>query len=179
MNAVAPTTLPTDTDKPFIPCESFERDFFDSAPQRYVNTVELPISADALFDVFADPTSWPKWAPGIGQVEWTSPEPYGPGTTRTVRCWGGMSVYEDFFVYDAPREMAFRFYGTSELVWTAFGELYQVEALTKDSCKLTWTVAYNPAGTFAKIHFLVRPTMIMNFKLYMFLLKRYCRKLGV
>ncbi|NCG17872.1 MAG: hypothetical protein GWP91_02525, partial [Rhodobacterales bacterium] len=52
MNAVAPTTLPTDTDKPFIPCESFERDFFDSAPQRYVNTVELPISADALFDVF-------------------------------------------------------------------------------------------------------------------------------
>ncbi len=174
---VAHTDLPIDDDKPFIPCESFEVDFFSNAPQVYVNTVELPVSADTLFEVFADPHSWPKWAPGIGEVEWTSEQPYRPGTTRTVRFWGGMAVYEDFFIYDAPREMAFRFYGTSELVWKQFGEHYKVEPTGENSCKLTWTVAYDPAGTFGKIHFLVRPTMIVNFKLYMFLLKRYCRKL--
>ena len=170
------TTFPQDEGKPFIPCEPFEPSFFENAPQVYVNTVDLPCSAERLFAIFEDPDSWSRWATGIGEVEWTSPKPYRPGTTRTVRFWGGMSVYEDFFVYEPPRQMAFQFYGTTELVWKRFGEHYQVEPTGADSCRLTWTVAYDPAGTFGTIHALVRPTMVLNFKIYMWRLKRYIRR---
>ena len=172
-----PTALPFDDGLPFMECRLFEPEFFDSAPCRYVNVVELPVSAEQAFDVFEDPESWPKWAPGIGSVEWTSPKPYGPGTTRTVRFWGGMAVYEDFNVFDRPREMCFRFYGTSERVWNAFGERYRVEALGDDRCRLEWTVAFDPAGWFGRLQPLIRPALAVNFKLYMWLLKRYCRRL--
>ena len=168
------TTLPTDSGLAFHECRSFERDFFETAACRYVNVAELECTPEQAFEVFDDPTSWPKWAPGIGEVEWTSPKPYRPGTTRTVRFWGGMSVYEDFFVFDAPHEMAFRFYGTSEKLWDAFGEHYRVDDLGGGRCKLTWTVAYeadNWIGSWP-----VRKAMALNFKLYMALLKRYVRK---
>ena len=173
----AKATLPRDEGSAFFECTSVDADFFSTAPQIYVNTVEVPCSAEALFGVFEDPHSWPKWAMGIGEVEWTSPKPYKPGTTRTVRFWGGMAVYEDFFLFDAPHEMAFRFYGTTELVWKAFGEHYQVESTGDHSSRLTWTVAYEPAGGFAKVHALVRPMMVLNFKVYMWRLRRYCARL--
>ena len=171
------TEFPTDEGLPFIACEPVERTFFETAPQRYVNQVTLPCSADALFAVFEDPASWPRWATGIGEVEWTSPKPYQPGTTRTVRFWGGMCVYEDFFLYDPPREMAFHFYGTSELVWSRFAEHYRVEALGDDRCRLTWTVAYEPAGVFGRLHLLIRPIMQLNFRIYMWRLRRYVARL--
>lgn len=165
--------LPVDDGLEFHECTTFDRDFFQTAPCIFTNRVSLACTPEQLFEVFEDPASWPRWAPGIGEVEWTSPKPYGPGTTRTVRFWGGMSVYEDFFVFDAPREMAFRFYGTSERVWKAFGEHYAVEP-TADGCRLTWTVAYDPAGFIGS--WPIRQVMKLNFKLYMALLKRYVRK---
>ena len=167
-------TLPVDDGLEFVECYSFERDFFQSAPCVYVNVVQVKCTPAQLFEVFEDPTSWPKWAPGIGEVEWTSPKPYRPGTTRTVRFWGGMSVYEDFFLFDAPNEMAFRFYGTSEKVWKAFGEHYKVRDLGDGTCELTWTVAYDPDGFIGS--WPIRQVMKVNFKVYMALLKRHVRK---
>ena len=168
------TDLPVDDGKEFFPCRVFERDFFETAACRYVNRVVVDATPAQLFQVFEDPSSWPRWAPGIGEVEWTSPKPYAPGTTRTVRFWGGMAVYEDFFVFDAPHEMAFRFYGTSEKVWDAFGELYQVRDLGDGRSELTWTVAYEAESWIGS--WPVRKAMGVNYRLYMFLLKRYCRK---
>lgn len=171
-----PDGRPTDPGKPFHACRSFDVGFFDTAPCRFVNVVELPVPPDRLFAVFEDPASWPRWAPGIGEVTWTSEAPYRPGTTRTVRFWGGMSVYEDFFVYDPPREMAFRFYGTSERVWDAFGERYVVEDLGDGRSRLTWTVAYAASGWIGRRP--ARWAMALNFKLYLRLLARYCRRLS-
>ena len=170
----ATTALPVDEGKPFFACDTFERDFFATAPCRFTQAIALPCTPEALFEVFEDPTSWPRWAPGIGEVEWTSPKPFGPGTTRTVRFWGGMSVYEDFFVYDPPREMAFRFYGITEQIWTAFGEHYVVEP-TAEGCHLTWAVAFTPAGWFARWQPLIRPAFRVNFRLYLWLLRRHVR----
>lgn len=146
-------------------------------PQRYVNVVELPCSAAALFGVLEDEKSWPKWAPGIGRVDWTSPKPYGVGTTRTVTFWGGTQVFEAFTTWTPGVEMAFTFVGTSEEIWTSFGERYQVEDLGAGRCRLKWTVSYRPAGGFGRVHALVRPMMVVNFKVYMWLLRRYCARL--
>jgi len=169
---------PRDETLPFVPCRPFGPDYFDSAPVRFDNYVELPISKERLFEIFADPDSWSQWATGIASVEWTSPKPFGPGTTRTVTFWGGAKVYEEFFKYDLDKgEMAFCFYGTTELIWTSFGENYVVDALGPNSCRLRWSVGYDPAGVFGRIHWLVRPILALNLWSYMVRLKRYVRRL--
>ncbi len=175
MNEVA---NPIDPELPWFSCESFDETFYDEAPQIYVNVVELGCTPDQLFDVFEDPESWPVWAKGIGKVIWTSGMPYGVGTTRTVVFWGGTRVYETFTAWERGREMAFQFVGHTEEIWTRFGEHYLVTPVGEGRCRLRWTVAYEPAGGFARAHALVRPSMVMGFKLYMVLLKRYCRRLG-
>ncbi len=167
---------PHNASQPYFACEPFDVDFYDSAPARYTTVVELPVSPAALFEIFDDPDSWPKWAPGIGKVVWTSERPFGVGTTRTVIFWGGMEVYERFFRWDPGKEMAFYFEGITQEIWTRFGEHYAVEDLGDGRCKLTWRVAYAPTGTFATIHGLVRPFMAVNFRVYMALLRRYCRR---
>lgn len=168
---------PRDPALPFVPCRPFGADYFAVAPVRFENTVELDVSREQLFEVFEDPKGWAPWATGISSVEWTSPKPYGPGTTRTVTFWGGVKVYEEFFRYspDSGR-MAFCFYGTTELIWTRFGEDYVVEELPGGRCRLRWTVAYEPAGVFGRIHWLVYPFMALNLRSYMWRLSRYLRR---
>ena len=173
-----PSAIPHNPDLPFLACQPTDVDFFTSAEVRNVYTVTLPISPARLFEVFEDPTSWPRWAPGIGKVIWTSPKPYGIGTTRTVVFWGGMEVYEVFVKWQPGREMAFVLVGTTQQVWHRFGEHYQVEDLGGGRCQLTWTVCYDPAGTFKQIHWLVGWLMKANLGTYMWWLKRYCRRLG-
>jgi hypothetical protein len=158
-----------------VECEPIDEAYFASAPQRFHYDVLLPVTPEQLFQVFDDPTSWPSWAPGIANVEWTSPKPFGPGTTRTVTFWGGMEVYEDFFLYESPRQMAFGFTGTSEPVWRSFGELYQVSE-HPDGCRLQWTVAYEPIGPFGRAHFLIKPLMRIVLGWYMTRLRRYCQR---
>ena len=165
-----------DPSLPYIPCEPTDVTFFDTAQVKNVYSAELPVSPAVLFDIFEDPASWPKWAPGIGKVVWTSPKPYDVGTTRTVIFWGGMEVYEDFVKWERGKEMAFLFSGTTQEVFGRFGEHYRVEDLGGDRCRLTWTVCYEPVGTFAKIHGWVAGVLKFNLSTYMWWLKRYCRR---
>ncbi|MCP4806314.1 MAG: SRPBCC family protein [Proteobacteria bacterium] len=160
-----------------FPCTPMGVDDYARMPQRFEFEVEIACTPDELFDVFEDPASWPVWAsPGIARVEWTSPKPYGLGTTRTVYMTGGLAVDEEFTVWERGKKMAFTFLSTSEDVWEQFGELYEVQDLGEAGCRLNWTVAYDPRGTFGSIHFLVKPFMGLTLGRYMKSLKKYVEK---
>src|SRR3954469_2922596 len=73
------------------PCERVDLDFIVRAPFRFVSTVDLSITPEQLFEVLADAESWPHWATVITKVTWTSQEPRGIGTTRTVDMRGGIT----------------------------------------------------------------------------------------
>jgi len=164
---------PRDPDKPFHPCEPFDLDFYEAAPHRFDFEVELPCTPEELFAILEDPEPWTVWAsPGLTKVEWTSPKPYGPGTTRTVTLVGGLDVYEDFFVWEPPHRMAFFFYGATEKIWKRFGELYRVEA-TEGGCRLRWTVAYDALGYFDFLQPLARWPMKWVLGGYMTKLRDY------
>jgi len=165
------------TSPPF-PCEPIELSYFQEAPTRASRVVELPVSPARLFEVFADPASWPRWVPGIGSVHWTSPQPFEVGTTRTVVFWGGMEVYELFSRWEDGREMAFHFTGTNQEVWRSFGEHYLVDDLGDGRCRLTWTMAFETTGPAAKVFPLLRWMLAPTMGFYLALLKRYCRKLS-
>ena len=64
-------------------CRKVGPSFFASAPARFEATVEVEATPQKIFEVFEDAHAWTVWALPIKKVEWTSPKPFGVGTTRT------------------------------------------------------------------------------------------------
>jgi len=119
--------------------------YVDTAPHRFSNSVDLAITPEQLFETFLDAESWPRWVSSLTSVTWTSPQPFGPGTTRTVGLRGRIVGDEEFFTWDAPTRIAFRFNAASTRLVTAFSERYDVVP-TPDGCRLTWSVGVDLAG---------------------------------
>ncbi len=93
------------------------------------------VPASAVWAALLDAQAWTQWLPITG-VTWTSPRPFGVGTTRTVDI-GKQSVQEYFFAWEDGRRMAFNF-TRSTLPLSAAVEDYQVIP-TADGCELRWT----------------------------------------
>ncbi|MFQ3322634.1 MAG: hypothetical protein ACI90U_000446 [Pseudomonadales bacterium] len=70
--------------------------FFIKAKFRFIAKMELNWNPERLFEIFEDKQAWPVWAGPIQKVEWTSPKPFGIGTTRTVFMQGSLEGYEKF-----------------------------------------------------------------------------------
>lgn len=155
-----------------FPCERVELDFLDKAPYRFRNSVDLTVTPEQLFEVFADAAAWPRWASAIKKVTWTSPEPFHVGTTRTVDMHGGMEANEEFLVWEPGRRMAFRFNECSNQAVAAFAEDYRVEVIP-GGCRLTWTMAQKPAGPAVLGMFLFRPLLNLTLRRFLANLRRY------
>jgi carbon monoxide dehydrogenase subunit G len=159
-----------------IPCERVDLAFIDSAPFRFVSTVELTINPEQLFEVLSDAESWPRWATVITKVTWTSPEPRGVGTTRTVHMRGGIVGDEEFLAWEPFTHMAFRFNEASTSSIAAFVEDYNVVP-TVNGCHLTWVMAMKPNGVAARLGMrLGRPVMSRMFQKFLYNLRDYTDK---
>lgn len=125
--------------------EQVDASYVTAAPTR--NTLRQPINvpASTLFNCLADGPAWNEWL-GI-TVEWTTPEPRGVGTTRTVTT-NGQRIDEYFFVWDEGERMAFRF-DRSTLPLSAFVEHYECVAVSDSSCALEWSYGYDWGGPLA------------------------------
>jgi hypothetical protein len=155
------------------PCEPVGLDFIDDAPFRFVSTVNLAISPEQLFEVLADAESWPHWATVITKVVWTSPEPRGVGTTRTVSMRGGIVGDEEFLAWEPFSHMAFRFNQSTSDAISAFAEDYRV-VRTPGGCHLTWVMAIKPKGVAGRFGMtLGRPLMAWLFQRFLHNLRRY------
>ncbi len=128
-----------------FPCEPVDLNFIENARYRFRNSVDLAVTPEQLFEVLADAESWPRWAPVITKVTWTSPEPRGVGTTRVVNMRGGIVGDEEYIAWEPFTHMAFRFNECSTRSVAAFAEDYRVEVIP-GGCRLTWTMAQKPAG---------------------------------
>ena len=159
----------------WYPLEPLDESFFRTAPYVYRLPVELDVPPERVWQSLTSDRALADWGLGLHKLEWTSPRPFGVGTTRTVTFWGGMDVFERFTAWEHGRRLGFTFEGTTELVWRRFAERYDVDDLGDGRCRLTWTVGYEPAGGFGRWHALIRPAMALNFRLYMALLRRYVR----
>lgn len=157
------------------PCERVDLDFIENAPFRYVSTVNLTITPEQLFDVLGDAEAWPHWATVITNVEWTSPEPRGIGTTRTVSMRGQIVGDEEFIAWEPNSHMAFRFNQSTSNAISAFAEDYCVVE-TADGCHLTWVMAMKPAGIAARVGMTMgRPIMGWLLQRFLHNLDRYAK----
>jgi hypothetical protein len=97
----------------------------------------------------------------IQKVEWTSPKPFGVGTTRTVHLMGNMNAFEEFVEWERGKRMAFTFVGCSKNATDKFIEDYRVIDLGDGRCKVQWYLAMEPRGFSRHLVFLTRPIMRM------------------
>ena len=94
----------------------------------------FPFPASAVWAALLDAKAWTEWL-AITKVTWTSPEPFGKGTTRTVEI-GDMVIDEVFFIWEEGKRMAF-YFDKSTLPISAGVEDYHVVE-TPDGCELRW-----------------------------------------
>lgn len=158
-----------------IPCQRVDMRFFDTAPVRFTNSIEINSTPEKIFAAFEDAESWPVWAPAIKKVTWTSPKPFGLGTTRTVDMQGGIAGYEEFIAWEPGKRMAFRFNEATMPGMDAFGEDYIVET-TANGCRVTWTVAMAPTGISRVVIPVFKPVMKLVFGKFLKNLKKYAEK---
>ena len=157
-------------------CERVGLDFIDDAPVRFVSTVDLAITPEQVFEVLDDAGSWPQWATAITRVTWTSPQPHGVGTTRTVDMRGGIVGDEEFLAWEPHSHMAFRFNQASTRSIAAFAEDYRIVP-TATGCNLTWVMAMKPNGVAARLGMsLGRPVMARMFQKFLYNLRDYADK---
>ncbi len=107
-------------------------DYLAGATARASHTFSVP--ASAVWASMLDAKAWTEWLP-ITAVTWTSPQPFGVGTTRTVDI-GKQSVQEHFFAWDEGSRMAFNFTRSTLPVSAGVEDYRVVPAAT--GCELQW-----------------------------------------
>jgi hypothetical protein len=151
------------------PCRKVDLDYLRTAPVRFSNAVDIALTPDELFGVLAHADTWPRWAKVITHVDYTSPEPHGVGTTRTVTMRGGLVGEEEFLAWEPGRRLAFRFNAASTSALDAFLEDYTIVP-TASGCALTWALAQELTGPSKALAPLSRPVTDL-------VLKRFLRNL--
>jgi hypothetical protein len=122
-----PTTAPID------------ESFFQTAPLTYEKTWDVNQPAEEFWtSLVADrPLAWCRTL----NIMWTSPRPFGVGTTRRVRALGVLSANENFFLWEEGRRFAFHFTDLNVPLFKRFGEYYDVEPTGPTTCRFTWQLA--------------------------------------
>lgn len=144
-------------------CNTVDLDFLQSAPVKIVNIVDIQATPEQIFAVFEDEHAWPKWFKGIVDVEWTSPKPYGVGTTRTVSL-GALKVWEHFIHWDQNKRFTFYFTKTNLPFVKALAEDYELVAVNENTTRFSYTVAYDPALPLRLLGPFGKAALTRNFK---------------
>jgi hypothetical protein len=82
------------------------------------------------------------WCRILNDVRWTSPRPFGVGTTREVKALGGANkLREHYFRWEEGRRHSFYVKETTSPLFKALAEDYLVEPKSETTCRFTWTIA--------------------------------------
>jgi hypothetical protein len=120
-----------------------DESFFESAPQLFSHTWEIDQPADAVWSqLVGDKPLY--WIRGLN-IRWTSPAPFGVGSTRVASVAGLLRVKEHFFLWEEGRRYAFYGAAMNLPLFNRLAEDYIVEPRGESSCAFTWKVAIEPS----------------------------------
>jgi hypothetical protein len=142
---------------PWYPLEPVTESFFDTAPLRHRFVEELAAAPEKVWESLVSDGSVAAWGPGVKGVRWTSPRPFGVGTTREVTlALGAATVRERFFRWDEGSGYAFCAMQSNRPGLRRFAEDYVVEA-TATGSRLLWTIALETSPRLARVDPVVGP----------------------
>lgn len=128
----------------WYPLESADATVFDTAPHVFRYEMRYDASPEVVWTSLACDHSLADWGPSVQEVKWSSPRPFGVGTTREVALTLGLArVREQFFRWDEGRGYSFYVYEANAPLFRRFVEDY---AVTPDGSgtRFSWTVAIEP-----------------------------------
>jgi hypothetical protein len=130
--------------RPWFKAQPVDESFFESAPFVMAETFAIARPAAQVWaELTADDAL--HWCKLVGRLEWTSPRPFGVGTTRTISALGGANVlHERFFRWEEGRRKSFYVIEASAPLFRRFAEDYLVEPDGDAACRFTWTIAGDP-----------------------------------
>lgn len=129
---------------PRFTTQPVEESFFDAAPLRLSESFDIPLAAARVWEdlTVENPLSWCRL---LRDITWTSPRPFGVGTTRTARTIGNANVlHERFFRWEEGRRQSFYVLEANLPIFRRFAEDYLVEPTSETACRFTWTLAIEP-----------------------------------
>ena len=119
------------------PCDAST---FETAPTIFRDPMEIARpGAEVWHELVADGALG--WCRALGGAQWTSPRPFGVGTTRTMRVAGALVINENFFRWEDGRRKSFYVVEANLPLFKYFSEDYLVEETSPTSCRFTWTMA--------------------------------------
>jgi len=124
--------------------QPIDESYFDRAPQRFAHTWSIARPAEAVWAELVGQRPL-HWCRGLN-IRWTSPPPFGVGTTRQAKVLGLLSGEEYFFIWEEGRRYAFYFTHANLPVFAAVAEDYVVEPDGADRCRFTWRVGLSPSA---------------------------------
>lgn len=129
----------------------------------FSTTVEINASVEEVFALLKKPETWVAAFDGIQELTWTSPEPFGVSTTRTVVIemppLGKVTLYEEYVLWEENKRFSFYFKETDKKVFSAVIEDYHFEHLEHGRMRLTQHFAYQGAGLFRPLLWLIKGTV--------------------
>jgi uncharacterized protein YndB with AHSA1/START domain len=130
----------------WYPLEPADADFLTSAPHvfRYQKRYAAPPAK--VWESLVSDESLAAWGPAINDVTWTSPRPFGVGTTREVTTPGGGKMRERYFRWEEGRSHSFYAYECGVPVFRRLAEDYLVEP-DGEGTLFTWVMAIEPKPT--------------------------------
>jgi uncharacterized protein YndB with AHSA1/START domain len=143
----------------YFECTKVGLEFLDQSSNVFKAEEIVRATPQQVFDVLENAHAWTVWAMPITGVEWTSAQPFGVGTTRTVSMMGGMQGYEEFIAWERGKRMAFTFVGCNKDVTDKFLEDYRVTDLGDGRCKVEWYMAMEIRGFSRHLMWMTRPIM--------------------
>lgn len=148
--------------------EPFDLDFFDSAPVSFRIDVNIPVSPERAWAELTRQGTL-DWCKAIKSIEFTSPPPYGVGTTRrAVLAPAFVTLSEYFFDWteepgDGVYHNAFRVESVNVPGLRRFGEYTEVTPAAVGS-RLVWSFALELAGPSRALSAFSGPASVPVFK---------------
>jgi hypothetical protein len=131
---------------PSFKVQPADEDFLATAPKRWVGTFDIPRPAASVWLALTRDGSL-DFCRMLGGAEWTSPRPFGVGTTRQMRvALGAIVVQEAYFRWEEGRRKSFYVYECNLPVFNRVAEDYLVEETGPERCRFTWTLAGEPSA---------------------------------
>ncbi len=102
--------------------------FVERAPVVVRAETSVPASPAAVWPALADAPAWTEWFTGMKDAHYTSPAPYGVGSTRYVSVMS-LVADETILAFDPGKCFAFRLDSTNLPVLAALVEVVTLEAV--------------------------------------------------
>ena len=130
--------------RPWFATRPVDASFLDSAPLRLSDTFTIPQPASRVWEEMTGDHAL-DWCRILGGITWTSPRPFGVGTERSIKVFGGAVVFrERFFRWEEGRRHSFAVTEATVPAFRRFAEDVLIEPEGEHACRMTWTIAIEP-----------------------------------